>query len=295
VPGFFAFQTGSLWATDATYFDWDPYFTNIFWEQWLNKDRLVFRLGQLTQISVIDSFRFADGRTQFTNSQLSFPAATIPLGPPSFGLNTKWWPIQDSELYVVGSVTDINGPAPGTGDYDWSGIFETGEVLAALEIGHNWKRGKDDFDHAHLNLWYATEASRKNHATDEGWGFKLNGSKQIQKWVGFASYAYNTALGGGFGFTNSRQAVDVGIAYLDPLKITGEATVAISWGEPLDDPDPIRGVKSNRNQWGVEPYWRILLTPDLWLTPGVQLIWDPTFNPQEDFIAIYQIKARLFF
>jgi len=103
---------------------------------------------------------------------------------------------------------------------------------------------------------------RKDHATDEGWGFKLSGSKQIDKWVGFASYAHNTALGGGFGFTNSRQAADVGIAYLDPLNIAGEAAIAFSWGEPLDDPDPIRGVKSDRDQWGVEPYWRILLTPD---------------------------------
>lgn len=123
------------------------------------------------------------------------------------------------------------------GRNDWSGIFETGEFLAALEIGHNWKRSKDDFDHAHFNLWYATEAERKDHATDEGWGFKLSGSKQIDKWVGFASYAHNTALGGGFGFTNSRQAADVGIAYLDPLNIAGEAAIAFSWGEPLDDPE----------------------------------------------------------
>jgi hypothetical protein len=34
---------------------------------------------------------------------------------------------------------------------------------------------------------------------------------------------------------------------------------------------------------------------NLYVTPGVQLIWDPTFNPDTDFLSIYQLKARLFF
>ena len=49
-----------------------------------------------------------------------------------------------------------------------------------------------------------------------------------------------------------------------------------------------------RNQYGLEAYWRILLSPHIWITPGVQLIWDPSFNPMTDFLAIPQIKFRLF-
>jgi len=45
----------------------------------------------------------------------------------------------------------------------------------------------------------------------------------------------------------------------------------------------------------VEGYWKFLLLPNMWVTPGVQVIFDPTFNPQEDTITIGQIKARLFF
>ncbi|UCE63449.1 MAG: hypothetical protein JSU59_11435 [Nitrospirota bacterium] len=294
VPGLFRFQTGSQWTTDPAYFNWDPYFTLFFLEQWLGKERFVFRLGQVTAASVFDRFRFKDFRTQFSNSQLSFPAATIPLGPPAFGLNWKWWPKPDSETYVVGTITDINAPVPTEGRYDWSGIFETGEVLAGLEIGHNWKRGKDDYDHAHLDVWYASRASRKDFLSDDGWGFKVSGSKQLTKWVGFANYSYNTVQGGGFGFTNAAQAVNVGLAYLEPLLISGEVALAFSWGQPLDVPDPITGVVSNRDQWGMEGYWRILLTPDFWLTPGLQLIGNPSFNPQTDLITMPQVKFRIF-
>jgi carbohydrate-selective porin OprB len=50
-----------------------------------------------------------------------------------------------------------------------------------------------------------------------------------------------------------------------------------------------------RDQYGGELYWKLLLTPDLWVTPGVQFIVDPSFNPNEDFVVIGQFKFRLFF
>jgi hypothetical protein len=37
------------------------------------------------------------------------------------------------------------------------------------------------------------------------------------------------------------------------------------------------------------------LNPDLWISPGVKLIWEPSFNPSTDFLTIPQIKFRIFF
>ena len=133
------------------------------------------------------------------------------------------------------------------------------------------------------------------YPTESGWGFKLHGSKQWSSWVGFANYGYNNAYGGGFGFTNTRQAVNAGFGYQKPLAIRGEIAMALSWAEPQDRPDPILGVTSERNQYGLETNWKILVTPDLWITPGVQLIFNPTFNPSADFVAIPQVKFRAFF
>ncbi len=292
VPGLFRFDTGSLWSTDPAWFEWDPYVALAFWEQWFKKDRFFLRLGQQSSPALFDFFRFGDFRTSFSNSQLNFPAAIMPIGPPGLGLSFKWWPIEGSELYVVGTATDINAPE---GKWDWSRLFEYGQVFAGVEIGKNWKRGKGDFDHAHLDLWYGDKLDTAPWPTDSGWGFKLHGSKQWGSWVGFANYGYNNSYGGGFGFTNTRQAVNAGFGYQKPLGINGEVAMALSWAEPLDRPDPLTGIQSDRNQYGLETNWKILLTPDLWVTPGVQLIFDPTFNPSTDFVAIPQFKFRVFF
>jgi carbohydrate-selective porin OprB len=62
-----------------------------------------------------------------------------------------------------------------------------------------------------------------------------------------------------------------------------------SYGEPLD---LVPGT-SLRDQTGFELYWKILLTPNLWITPGFQHIWDPVFNPTEDKLFVSHFKFRL--
>jgi hypothetical protein len=262
------------------------------WEQWFKRDRFVLRLGQQASVNVFDFFRFKDFRTSFSNSQLSAPVAIIPYGPPGPGLSLKWWPVESSELYVISTITDINAPA---GDWDWSRLTEFGQVFAGVEIGTDWRRGEGDFDHAHLSLWYGDEVDTASFSSDSGWGFKLHGSKQWGSWVGFANYGYNNAYGGGFGFTNTRQALNTGFGYQKPLGIKGEVALALSWAEPLDRPDPVLEIQRDRNQYGIETYWKLLLTPDLWITPGAQLIVEPTFNPSTDLVAIPQFKFRAFF
>ena len=52
-------------------------------------------------------------------------------------------------------------------------------------------------------------------------------------------------------------------------------------------------VLDEQNQYGVEIYWKILLTPNMWVTPGLQVVFDPAFNPSSDVIAIPHIKFRI--
>lgn len=50
-----------------------------------------------------------------------------------------------------------------------------------------------------------------------------------------------------------------------------------------------------QDQFGLESYWKILMTPNSWLTPGVQVVFDPAFNPDEEVIVIPHVKFRFFF
>lgn len=282
-PGLFQLETGSLWPTDSAFYDWNVYPAIFFWEQWGRSRRFAFRVGQQGVLSALDSFRFDEFRSSFTSSIMAAPVSVLPIGPPGLSLAAKWWPVDGSDLYVRGVVSDINSPS---GKVDWSGLFDYGEVLAGTEVGYNWVRSRDDFDHAHLTLWYADEVSSAPFHTESGWGFKVSGHKQWGQAVGFASYAYNTVEGGGFGLTLARRAVNVGVALLRPGGIKGEVALGVSWADPLES--------TVREQSGLEAYWKILVLPNLWVTPGLQIIRHPSFNPEKDSIFISQIKLSLF-
>ena len=293
---FFA-DTGSLWPTDFAQVQWDPWFPVLYWEQWGTKDRFVFRLGNQLAPQIFDFFRFKDSRSSFTSAPLTAPATSLPFPPPGLGASFELWPVKDSQLYVIGTVNDMNAEVE---EISWDNATQYWQFFYGVEVGYNWIRGPGDLDHIHLDVFYADERDTASpfFPNDAGWGLKVAGSKQWDRIVGFANYTYNTAEGGGFGLTFADHSVNAGVAYVKPLGVAGEVAVGGSWAHPIQSFDnpaagPIFG--NLRDQYGVESYWKILLTPDLWVTPGVQVIFDPSFNPDDDTIVIGQLKFRLFF
>ena len=73
---------------------------------------------------------------------------------------------------------------------------------------------------------------------------------------------------------------------MKPFGLRGEVGLGTTWAQPKKD--------ALSSQFGVEGYWKFPLLPSLWVTLGVQVIFNPTFNPQEYTVTIAQIKARLF-
>ena len=161
-------------------------------------------------------------------------------------------------------------------------------VAHLVDLGLKGKRSPQNFDHVHLDVFYADErdSTPVGLPNESGGGFKLLGSKQWEDLVGFGSYTYNQAEGGGFGLTFGEHTVTAGVSRLQPFDIRGEMSLGAVWMDPIND--------ALDDQFGGEAYWKILLTPDLWVTPGVQMIWDPALNPQEAFVTIVQLKMRLF-
>jgi hypothetical protein len=49
-----------------------------------------------------------------------------------------------------------------------------------------------------------------------------------------------------------------------------------------------------RNQYGVETYWNIGVTPNSSLTPGIRLIVNPALNPRSNLVAVPHVKFRIF-
>jgi len=280
-------DVGSLWPTDLAFFKFDLTVATLYWEQWFDKDRFVLRVGKQLAAQIYDFFRFKDARVSFSSDPFA-GHTSIPAPPFALGISFEWWPIEGSELYVVGTLNDMNGsPTQSIGD-----MFDTffkGQFFYGLEIGYFWKRnGLRDFDHLHVDFFWADRRQAPPGAPNEaGGGFKVLGSRQMKRIVAFGSYTFNTARGGGLGATIGRHTVTAGVSLLKPAGIRGEASLGLVWMKPLNN--------TVRDQFGSEIYWRILLTPSLWVTPGAQFIVNPSFNPTTDFIAIFQFKFRLFF
>ncbi len=156
-----ASDVGSLYAVGFGFTEWDFAVEELYWEQWGQKDRLMFRAGITAAASLINPFRFKDDRTSFTATPFAFHES-IPSPAQGPGLGAKWWPIEGSEIYVAGVLNDANGnPDDGPLGMDWSS-FTKGEFFYSLEIGNIWRKGNGEFNRLFLNVFYVDERSTRD-------------------------------------------------------------------------------------------------------------------------------------
>jgi hypothetical protein len=294
VPAVFGLRDiGSLWS-NYEWTSWNQGFRveDLFWEQNMGS-QFSFRVGNQGPQAVFNFFRFKDARTGFTASPFAFNE-TIPY--PTFGLGASFRLrplVTEPGVYVSGTLNDMNGD-PAANGVDWS-TFGKGQYFYGLELGKDWRRDNGEFDHLHLDLFYADRRSTRNPDTTPnmaGGGFKLAGEKQIGRIVAFANYVYNTAQGGGISTTISRDTAVAGVAYLRPFDVQGEIAIGAMWSKSFANLVPGVGA---RNQYGMETYWNIGVTPNSSLNSGIQFIFDPALNPRSNFVAVPHVKFRVFF
>ena len=223
VPSNFGITDVGGITTNVEFTTWTLSIENLYWEQWFKpgKHQLMVRIGNQVVTTLVDPFRFKDSRVSFTTGPYCFHP-TIPAPTFGFGAGFKWWPDEDSGLYIAGSLNDMNGD-PNLQGFDWSTVSRA-EFFYVAEVGYNWKRSKGDYDHLHLLVFYADERSTRSPDTlpnKAGGGFSILGEKQVNRWVGFAGYTYNTAEGGGVTGTLSEHTVTAGISYKNPFNVKG--------------------------------------------------------------------------
>jgi carbohydrate-selective porin OprB len=285
-------QLGSIWSNyEFTSWNGGMKVEDLFWEQWLTR-RLRLRVGNQIPTSVFNFSRFKDARVSFTASPFAFHE-TIPYPTFGLGISARWFPIQGSELYVDATLNDMNGD-PAAEGLNWS-TFGLGQYFYGAEIGYRWRRPNGEFDHLHLDLFYASTRSTRMPdvlPNKAGGGFRVYGEKQFGKIVALGGYTYNTAQGGGITGTYAQQVLTGGAAFLNPANIRGEIGLGAMWSQPIKNVFPGSG---QRDQSGIETYWRILLTPNMTVTPGIQFVFNPSFNPTVNSMVIPSIKFRVAF
>ena len=78
--------------------------------------------------------------------------------------------------------------------------------------------------------------------------------------------------------------------------VAGEGMAQLAGGSPQAVyKNPVEEIFAGpvRDEYGLETYWRISLSNNIWIAPGIRLVFNPALNQEHDFIAIPNFKFRV--
>ncbi|MGK7913372.1 MAG: carbohydrate porin [Synechococcus sp.] len=274
LPQNLGFEAGYNGLTGTQFSDIGWGVTNLYWRQDVLDGRIALVLGKVDPTDYVDVYGLSNPLTQFQN--LSF--LTDPtIAAPNQGLGAAIGAMVSDNIYVVTGFSDANGDATEAG---FDTFFNDAEYFKHFELGWTTSPDRIYFDNIHLTAWH-TDA-REEIGSPDGWGLAFSGSWFLDdKWMPFLRAGYsegdaalmehNISLGFGRFFPSNSHLVGTGL----------------SWGKPAPD-----GLD---DQFTAEVFYRIQVTPNLAITPSVQLLQNPALNPDRDTIGLLGLRARVNF
>jgi hypothetical protein len=276
-PGKLSRRVGSQWATAVSADSQRFALTQVYFEQHGFGDDMIARVGKIDSALIYDAGRYVSQNLAFLSAAFSdspamaFPAAG--LGAAVAVYPTDW-------LYLIGGVHDASARRTQVG----FNSIDDKDFFYAGEVGFTPWAGTDHEGHYHLTGWRSEKASRLGKPS--GHGFRLYGEQALGpqgRIVPFARYGYSSG-----GITSTKQDASVGIALEDPFAHPRDLIgIALGWGEPKRSQD--------RDQYTLEAFYRLQLTPLLSVTPDTQVIFDPSQDRSRDTIWIFSLRTRAVF
>jgi porin len=153
------------------------------------------------------------------------------------------------------------------------------ELYSNLEIGWTSAQDKLYLDNLHLGVWHADE--RSEAGVPEDWGLTANAS-----WFFEDSRLLPFLRGGWSDGKSTLLDAQISAGLGRQFRERDLAGVGVSWGSPSGD--------GLRDQWTSELFYRIQWR-NIAITPSIQLIGNPTSNPDEDAMVVGGLRARIVF
>ena len=276
----FGFNLGYAGLIEPPFSDQGLRWTNLYWRQRWNEGRIAAVAGFLDATDYLDVYALASPWTGFLNFAFSTGTLTIPV-PNDAALGVGVGGMVSESIFLIGGLTDRN--ADPTAPFDGFGTFvDDNEYFKSVEIGWTPSHDRLYLDNAHVAFWHADE--RMEAGESSGWGLNVSFTRYLEKkWFPFVRAGY--AKDGG---ALMQKSVSVGFGY-QPVPKGDVLGVGFNWGEPNEDTfEP-----GLRDQYTAEVYFRWQLTPRLAITPDLQLLVNPAFDPNQDRIWVFGVRARL--
>lgn len=279
-PQFLFAEIGAGVPTAIGYSEFSLTLAELWWEQQIVKDRFSVRVGKMLPFGYYDFFLFKNPKTDFANAAF---ALNPTIAWPQFGLGVSTEVRPREDIYLVAGIQDANG-SPNRAGFDT--FFDDKEFFVIGEIGwdpgylSDGKKNPAAPDY-HFTIWHTDE--REKAGRPSGWGLGVMGQHPIGNAVPFLRYGYSDG-----GAALLRHLVMGGVAWTTAFNYKQDTIgLAASWGQPSN--------RSFDDQFTAELYYKMQLTRRLALTPSVQLMVNPSSNPDTSTLAVFGIRARIDF
>ncbi len=269
-PQFFGFDSGAQSITGTAFNDIQLALTNLFWTQRAENRAWTLQAGQIDVTDFVDVYGLVSPYSAFQN--LAFNTNPT-INAPNPGLAIAGGVRLHENIYAIASIADANGN-PAEPNFD---VFKTGETFKSFEIGYMSSQDRIYFDNIHLTFWQSDGADDGSRRDD--WGVAGSAAWFFDnRWMPFlrAGFSqgeaalYKTTVSAGLGlYTRQTDLLGVGLNWSDP-------------GDAFDE-----------DQYTAEIFYRLTVSPNLAITPSVQLIANPALNPAEDSLAIFGLRGRI--
>ena len=279
-PQDLGFETGYAGLTAVPFSDIGWALTNLYWNQHFMENRVAFVAGVVDSTDYVDVYGLVNPWTDFSNLAFSTDP-TIPA--PNQGLGAAARVMVTDNYYVLAGIADANGDPTDPGNA-FNSFFDDAEFFTHLEVGWAASIEKGFSDNIHLTAWHVDK--RKQANTPDGWGLAFSFSRLFaEKWEPFVRAGF--ADDGGALWEKS---VSAGLGYYT-RKNSDLIGLGLNWSRPSSDTFG----PGLDDQYTAEVFYRLQILKTLTLTPDVQFLFDPAFNPDEDLIAIFGLRGRISF
>lgn len=267
-------QVGSLWGTTNGFGEQSLALKELYWQQHFGGERLILRLGKLDAENYYNSNYWQSDSKYFLNQAFSsFPVRAFPSN--GLGMNLTAKPADD--WYVSAGFQDAQGKKTEAGfdtffgDFNLFGAAEIGFTPTIAGVGRGTYR---------LTAWYRDAGDSTGKPHDAGLVVS------IDQRVGEHLIPFVRA-GIGQGNVNGIEAMIAAGAGWEGKLITDADVlgIAAAWGQPegagLDD------------QFVAELFYRLQVSPDNQLTLGYQLVVNPSFEPDDEVVGVFEVRWRV--
>ncbi|MCP4267604.1 MAG: carbohydrate porin, partial [Candidatus Brocadiaceae bacterium] len=269
-------KAGSLWKTIRGFNRRDFSLVEMWWEQHIQKDTLSFRIGKLNIKNFFNNYKFQSSNNYFFNAALSdSPAIAFPEN--AGGLVLAYQPTKES--YIIAGIADADGKKT---SLDNTFFLTASNFFYAIEFGVKPKPNNFGKGSYSLTLWHSEERDEDDLPSDEGFSLSLE-QELTDKVTPFVRYSYSDGDA-----TQIQQLISTGVGFVDTFgREKDVAGIGLAWGDPAD--------KSLQDQYTVDTFYRFQYMEHIQITPGFQLMVNPSNDRDNDVETIFQIRARITF